>query len=95
MTEITEERENESVPLEEPVEEVQISDEAQQIAEDAFADSSEKSETDTESEAEEPVAEPAPEEDAAELKDRLLRALADLENTRRRAAREVLALPVV
>ncbi len=77
MTKIDEERETETVPNEEPVEEMQISDEASQNAEG-----------DSVSPEEEPTELPI-EEDAAELKDRLLRALADLENTRRRAAREV------
>ena len=77
MTKIDEERETETVPNEEPVEEMQISDEASQNAEG-----------DSVSPEEEPTELPI-EENAAELKDRLLRALADLENTRRRAAREV------
>ena len=77
MTKIDEERETETVPNEEPVEEMQISDEASQNAEG-----------DSVPPEEEPTELPI-EEDAAELKDRLLRALADLENTRRRAAREV------
>lgn len=42
----------------------------------------------TEADGEEP-AERTPEEEAAELKDRLLRALADVENTRRRADRDL------
>ena len=77
MTKIDEECETETVPNEEPVEEMQKSDEASQNAEGDSVPSEE-----------EPTELPI-EEDAAELKDRLLRALADLENTRRRAAREV------
>tara|TARA_B100000459_G_scaffold145555_1_gene110125 strand:- start:44 stop:724 length:681 start_codon:yes stop_codon:yes gene_type:complete len=89
MTDTGEERESESTHLGEPVEEVQISEEAQQIAEEAAAESAAENESQTESEPDEPVEEAVPEDDAADLKDKLLRALADLENTRRRAAREV------
>ena len=89
MTDTGEERESESTHLGEPVEEVQISEEAQQIAEDSAVVSAAENESQTESEPNEPVEEAVPEDDAADLKDKLLRALADLENTRRRAAREV------
>ena len=89
MTDTGEEREAESTPREEPVEEVQISEEAQQIVDEAAADSAEVNENQTEPELDEPVEDTVPEEDAADLKDKLLRALADLENTRRRATREV------
>ena len=80
-----EDRDEETTPMEEPVEEVQISDEAQQIIEGSAADSEEVAVPD------EPEAapEPSPEQEAAEMKDRLLRALADVENTRRRAKRDV------
>lgn len=86
-----EDRDEETTPMEEPVEEVQISDEAQQIAEEqqiveeSAADSEEAAVPD-ELEA---APEPSPEQEAAEMKDRLLRALADVENTRRRAKRDV------
>ena len=89
MTDTGEERESESAPLEEPIEEVQVSEEAQQIAEEAAAESADVNENQTEREPDEPVEEAVPEEDVADLKDKLLRALADLENTRRRATREV------
>ena len=89
MTDTGEEREAESTHLEEPVEEVRISEGAQQLAEEAAAESGDVNENQTESEPDEPVEEVIPEEDAADLKDKLLRALADLENTRRRATREV------
>jgi len=80
-----EDRDEETTPMEEPVEEVQISDEAQQIVEESAADSEEAEMPD------EPEAAPEPslEQEAAEMKDRLLRALADVENTRRRAKRDV------
>ena len=80
-----EDRDEETTPMEEPVEEVQISDEAQQIIEGSAADSEEAAVPD------EPEAapEPSPEQEAAEMKDRLLRALADVENSRRRAKRDV------
>ena len=80
-----EDRDEETTPMEEPVEEVQISDEAQQIVEESAADS-EEAEMPDEPEA---APEPSPEQEAAEMKDRLLRALADVENTRRRAKRDV------
>ena len=89
MTDTGEEREVESTPLEEPVEEVQISGEAQQIADDASAEFADVSDNQAEPEPDEPTEEAVPEEDTADLKDKLLRALADLENTRRRATREV------
>ena len=89
MTDTGEEREAESTPLEELIEEVQLSEEAQQIVDEAAADSAEVNENQTEPELDEPVEDTVPEEDAADLKDKLLRALADLENTRRRATREV------
>jgi len=77
MTKIDEERETEMAPKEEPVEEMHISEEASQNAQE-----------DSVLPEEEPTESPI-EEDVADLKDKLLRALADLENTRRRAAREV------
>ena len=80
-----EDRDEETTPMQEPVEEVQISDEAQQIVEESAADS-EEAEMPDEPEA---APEPSPEQEAAEMKDRLLRALADVENTRRRAKRDV------
>ena len=85
MMDKNEDRDEETTPMEEPVEEVQISDEAQQIIEGSAADSEEAAVPD------EPEAapEPSPEQEAAEMKDRLLRALADVENTRRRAKRDV------
>ena len=89
MTDTGEEQESRTTPLEEPVEEVQISEAAQQIAEEAAVQSADENENQNEPEPDKPVEEAVPEEDAAELKDKLLRALADLENTRRRAAREV------
>jgi molecular chaperone GrpE len=85
MMDINEDRDQETTPMEEPVEEVQISDEAQQIVEESAADSEEAAVPD-ELEA---APEPSPEQEAAEMKDRLLRALADVENTRRRAKRDV------
>jgi molecular chaperone GrpE len=68
-----------------PMEEVQISDEAPKIVEESAVDLEETKAPD------DPVAapEPSPEQEAAEMKDRLLRALADVENTRRRAKRDV------
>jgi len=85
MIDNNEDRDEETTPMEEPVEEVQISDEAQQIVEESAADLEEAAVPD------EPEAapEPSPEQEAAEMKDRLLRALADVENTRRRAKRDV------
>jgi molecular chaperone GrpE len=85
MMDNNEDRDEETTPMEEPVEEVQISDEAQQIVEESAADS-EEAEMPDEPEA---APEPSPEQEAAEMKDRLLRALADVENTRRRAKRDV------
>ena len=85
MMDNNEDRDEETTPMEEPVEEVQISDEAQQIVEESAADS-EEAEMPDEPEA---APEPSPEPEAAEMKDRLLRALADVENTRRRAKRDV------
>ena len=91
MMDNNEDREEETTPMEEPVEEVQISDEAQQIVEEqqivkeSAADSEEAAVPD-ELEA---APEPSPEQEAAEMKDRLLRALADVENTRRRAKRDI------
>lgn len=89
MIDTREDREPEGAPIEEPVEEVQISEEAQQIAEEYKAHAAaEGREEDTA----DPVAieeEPSAEAQLAEMKDRLLRALADVENTRRRAEREV------
>ena len=82
MTDTGEEREAKSTPLEEPIEEAQISEEA-------AAESADMSDNQIELEPDEPIEEAVPEEDAADLKDKLLRALADLENTRRRATREV------
>ena len=76
-----EDREEETIPIEE----VQVSCEAQKIVEESAVDSEE-----TEAPDELVVApEPSPEQEAAEMKDRLLRALADVENTRRRAKRDV------
>ena len=89
MTDTGKEHESRTTPLEEPVEEVEISKSAQQIAEEAAVQSADENENQNEPEPDKPVEEAVPEEDAAELKDKLLRALADLENTRRRAAREV------
>ena len=85
MMDKNEDRDEETTTMEEPVEEVQISDEAQQIIEGSAADPEEVAVPD------EPEAapEPSPEQEAAEMKDRLLRALADVENTRRRAKRDV------
>jgi len=89
MIDTREDREPEGAPIEEPVEEVQISEEAQQIAEEYKAHAAaEGGEEDTA----DPVAveeEPSADAQLAEMKDRLLRALADVENTRRRAEREV------
>ena len=85
MMDNNEDRDEEMTPMEELVEEVQISDEAQQIVEESAADS-EKATVSDEPEA---ALEPSPEQEAAEMKDRLLRALADVENTRRRAKRDV------
>ena len=48
MTDTGEEREAESTPLEEPIEEVQLSEEAQQIAEEAAAESADVNENQTE-----------------------------------------------
>ena len=89
MTDTGEERESESTLLEEPIEEVQISEEAQHIAEEAAAESADVNENQAKPELDETAEEAVPEEDASDLKDKLLRALADLENTRRRATREV------
>ena len=87
MIDTTEDRDTEKPEMEEPVEEVQISEEAQQIAEDAESDAIE--EPQAEEATPEASAEPSAEEQVAEMKDRLLRALADVENTRRRAARDL------
>ena len=89
ITDACEEREAESTPLEELVEEVQISEEAQQIADEAAVEPADVNENKIEPEPDKRVEDEVPEEDAADLKDKLLRALADLENTRRRATREV------
>ena len=89
MMDTGEERESESTLLEEPIEEVQISEEAQHIAEEVAAESADVNENQTKPELDEPAEAAVPEEDATDLKDKLLRALADLENTRRRATREV------
>ena len=89
MTDTGEEREIRSTPREEPVEEVQLSEEAQQTAHDAAVEFADVSDNQAEPEPDEPTEEAVPEEDVADLKDKLLRALADLENTRRRATREV------
>jgi molecular chaperone GrpE len=89
MIDTREDREPEGAPIEEPVEEVQISEEAQQIAEEYKAHAAAEG---GEEDAADPVAieeEPSAEAQLAEMKDRLLRALADVENTRRRAEREV------
>ena len=74
--------------MEEPVEEVKISEEAQQIAEEVVGNE-EVDDDEAQPALEDASAEPSHEEDAADLKDKLLRALADLENTRRRSQREV------
>ena len=88
MTESDKERETETAEMDGPVEEVQISEEAQQKAEGANGDSDVAAEEETAA-LNEASAETPTEEDPADLKDKLLRALADLENTRRRAQREV------
>ena len=80
MIDTSEDRDTVKPEIEEPVEEVQISEEAQQIAEDAESDAIEESQA--EEATPEASAEPSAEEQAAEMKDRLLRALADVENTR-------------
>ena len=80
-----EDREEETKPMEE----VQVSCEAQQIVEESDADLEETVALDESVAAPEPSPEPSPEQEAAEMKDRLLRALADVENTRRRAKRDV------
>lgn len=87
MTEMSDERAEKTPATEEPVEEVRISEAAQQKAEELEA-------TDAAGQdmaGEEPPAETGPtlEKQVDELRDRLLRALADVENTRRRAEREV------
>lgn len=87
MIDTNEDRDAESAPMEEPVEEVQISEEAQQIVEEEAPEA--ESADAPEAEAADAAPEPTPEQEAAEMKDRLLRALADVENTRRRAAKDV------
>ncbi len=74
-------------PAEDPIEAVEISEAARQMA-DADMES-ENSSADEPLLEETPAAEPTPEEQVAEMKDRLLRALADVENTRRRATRDL------
>jgi len=82
-----EDRQTEKPELEEAVEEIQNSRDAQQINETLGNNSVE--ETGEEKVPPEHSAEPSLEDQAAEMKDRLLRALADVENTRRRAARDI------
>lgn len=89
MIDTTEDRDPAAPPMEEPVEDVQISEEAQQIADETAAEATEETAEEAESPSEASPEEPTPEEQAAEMKDRLLRALADVENTRRRAERDV------
>jgi molecular chaperone GrpE len=81
MMDNNEDRDEETTPMEE----VQASCEAQQIVGESAANLEETVVLD------ELIAppEPSPEQEAAEMKDRLLRALADVENTRRRAKRDV------
>lgn len=89
MIDTNEDREAEVTPMEEPVEEVQISEEAQQIAEEIEGGAAEESSEAVEAAVDEAPEEPTPDAQVAEMKDRMLRALADMENTRRRAEREV------
>lgn len=89
MIDTTEDRDPAAPPMEEPVEDVQISEEAQQIAEETAAAETEEAGEETEAASVPAPEEPTPEEQVAEMKDRLLRALADVENTRRRADRDV------
>lgn len=85
MTEMSEERANKEPATDEPVEEVRISEAAQQKAGELEAGEPAATPEDTP-----PAAEgPSLEQQVAELKDRLLRALADVENTRRRSEREI------
>ena len=85
MTEMSEERADKGPSADEPVEEVRISDAAQQKAEELETVEEEASPA-----GEAPAEDgPSPEQQVAELKDRLLRALADVENTRRRSEREI------
>ena len=87
MIDIREDRKTEKPEMVEAAEEVQVYGEAQTINENSG--SSITDETGEEETLPESSSEPSAEEQAAEMKDRLLRALADLENTRRRSARDV------
>jgi molecular chaperone GrpE len=68
-----------------PIEEAPFPHETQEIEKESVVDL-EKTDVSDEQVA---APEPSPEQEAAEMKDRLLRALADVENTRRRAKRDV------
>ena len=87
MIDIREDRKTEKPEMAEAAEEVQVYGEAQTINENSG--SSMTDETGEEETLPESSSEPSAEEQAAEMKDRLLRALADVENTRRRSARDV------
>jgi molecular chaperone GrpE len=87
MIDIREDRKTEKPEMVEAAEEVQVYGEAQTINENSG--SSITDETGEEETLPESSSEPSAEEQTAEMKDRLLRALADLENTRRRSARDV------
>ena len=87
MMDTNEDRQTENPELEEAVEEVQNSSDAQQVNETLGNNTVEG--TGEEKVLPERLAEPSLEDQAAEMKDRLLRALADVENTRRRAARDI------
>ena len=87
MIDTREDRKTEKPEMAEAAEEVQVYGEAQTINENSG--SSMTDETGEEETLPESSSEPSAEEQAAEMKDRLLRALADVENTRRRSARDV------
>ena len=90
MTATSDERTGKGTATEEPVEEVRISEAAQQKAEEMEMEAATGAYEEAAAAVEPPLEiVPAPDQQVAELKDRLLRALADLENTRRRAEREV------
>ena len=86
MIDTRENGEIEKPELSEATEEVEGSGETQTINEKSGSSTAE--ETGDKSPLTESSSERSVEEQAAEMKDRLLRALADVENTRRRAARD-------
>ena len=95
MTETTEKQESEKTAAEEPIKNAKISEQILNIADDIgvkpnteeLSQSAEiESEAGDASQPDEEIL--TPEKEIADLKDRLLRALADVENTRRRSTRD-------